>query len=225
MAYQKKTENKEIEKKENSNLLEKELKEKDTKIEELNNKLESLQKQIELLLQGNTIQKIKDDYEEVEIGCRMFMKTPLVAQGGAKTFAVDGFGTRFIGVEDLRLYLKDSNPLNTRLFEKDVFYFTDPENYKRFKIQKSKDLSTKNILRIIKLPDTNDMIREVAELTNNKLDFTVLHSFQYQVVKILLTSNDLKNWDYDNRSTLERYLGQRFDDLKRSVNAYDFFLR
>ena len=107
------------------------------------------------------------------------------------------------------------------MFEDDIFYFVNPEDYSRFKIKKRIDLSRENIIRILNL-DPIKMIDEVNLLTNNLVDFAVMHNFQFEVVKLLIDkTNPLANWKYENRRHLERYLRQNFDDLEAAVGAIE----
>lgn len=200
---------------------------KDRQIEELQNSFSLLQSQLSALLQMQSqLQNVASNNEEIEIGNRMFLNTPLSAQNGNKVTLINGWGksgeNNMILAEDLKIYLNDINRKNLSLFEKDIFYFTDEKNYEKFRVKKTLDLSEKNILKIITMEDVNEMIGIVRDMTRNKTDFDVLQAFQYQVIRIMLTQDsELKNWNYDNRVALENYIGQKFTSLMVSINAYD----
>ena len=63
-------------------------------------------------------------------------------------------------------------------------------------------------------------------MTNNKIDFNILHTFQYQVARLIIDNDaKLKDWKYENRAALERYINKKFDDLLASMSAVEILGR
>ena len=205
------------------NLLKKELQERDKTINDLTNSMDSLKAQLDILMKSMQQQpNIKDDDRDIEVFCRTFYPVTLSAMNDQKKFTIQGMGSAYININELKLFLRDTTSGSLTLFKNDILYFKDESLYEELKIKKEIDLSDENIIKIITMEDTNEMINKVAELTNYKVNFAVLHAFQYLVVKLTLDKNKpLKNWSYENRRILESYIGQKFDDLSRAINAYD----
>ena len=207
--------------------LRKENEEKDKKLDELSKNFALMQEQLaKLMSQSSSISKSKDDDEDVLVGCRSIYSNCLATNDGRCSYSFNCDDQKYVSSEDLRQIFRESNRNTRGLFEDDVFYFVNPEDYARFKIKKRVDLSPKNIIRILTTLDTHSMIDEINKMTNSKINFAVLHNFQFEVVKLLIDkSNPLANWKYDDRRTLEEYLGQKFDDLMAAVGARDLLAR
>lgn len=209
-------------------ILKKENEEKDKKLDELSKNFALMQEQLaKLMSQPSGASKLKDDDEEdVLVGCRSIYSNCLATNDGRCSYSFNCDDQKYVSAEDLRQIFRESNRNTRGLFEDDVFYFVNPKDYERFKIKKRVDLSPENIIRILTTLDTHSMIDEINKMTNSKLNFAVLHNFQFEVVKLLIDdSNPLANWKYDDRRTLEEYLGQKFDDLMAAVGARDLLAR
>ena len=208
-------------------ILRKENEEKDKKLEELSKNFALMQEQLsKLMSQSSSISKSKDDDEDVLVGCRSIYSNCLATNDGRCSYSFNCDDQKYVSAEDLRQIFRESNRNTRGLFEDDVFYFVNPKDYERFKIKKRVDLSPENIIRILTTLDTHSMIDEINKMTNSKINFAVLHNFQFEVVKLLIDkSNPLANWKYDDRRTLEEYLGQKFDDLMAAVGARDLLAR
>lgn len=198
-----------------------------SQIDLLTKNLEILQSQIKILVSTMDDKKSnKEINEDVLIGCRKIYGDVLSTSDNSLVIPFDCDEEKYINSEDLKLLLKqNSQKNNKKLFENDIFYFVDKNNYERFKVIKRFDLSKDNIIRILNLP-REQMIDEVNLLTNQLRDFNILHAFQFEIVKMLINSNaPLKNWSYDNRAYLENYLNIKFDDLAASVGAIELLGR
>lgn len=197
-------------------------KEKDAKFEELSRNFMLMQEQLNALMEQKvTSTTTSQDDEDVLVGCRSIYGNCLTTSDGRYSYSFLCDEQKYISVEDLKMIFRDSGRNTRKMFEDDIFYFVNPEDYSRFKIKKRIDLSRENIIRILNL-DPIKMIDEVNLLTNNLVDFAVMHNFQFEVVKLLIDkTNPLANWKYENRRHLERYLRQNFDDLEAAVGAIE----
>lgn len=199
---------------------------KDETIKLLQDNFEKMQEQIETLMKANSQAQADNGDKDVVVCCRAI-------NGGVLATADERYMIKFlcdeekyVDIEDLKTIFKESGARNVRrLFEEDVFYFKNAEDYSRFKIKKRIDLSRENIMRILMLP-SSAMIDEVNKLTNNLVDFPVVHNFQFEIVKMLVDpQNPLKEWKYDNRNAMEKYLNRKFDDLMAAVGALELIGR
>lgn len=200
--------------------------EKDATIKLLQENFEKMQQQIEKLMKGNSQPTDNTEDKEVVVCCRAI-------NGGVLGTADERYIIKFlcdeekyVDVEDLKTIFRESGSRNVRkLFEEDVFYFKNAEDYSKFKIKKRIDLSRDNIIRILTSPVTK-MIDEVNLLTNNLVDFSVVHNFQFEIVKMLVDpKNPLRDWKYENRNAMEKYLNRKFDDLMAAIGAIELIGR
>lgn len=205
--------------------LKKENAEKEKQLEEMNKNFQLMQAQLNLLLsqQKVTPSDIRPQ-ETVKVGCRTVYGEVLTTRDGSIVIPFKCDDIKDIDVEDLKTLLKESSSkVNKKLFEQDIFFFVNPSDYERFKISKRIDLSPENITRILLL-DTNQMINEVNKLTNN-LDMNEHHlirAFSFGVAKLLIDkSGPLRTWSFQNRETLERYLGAPFNDYLASLSVIE----
>lgn len=210
--------------------LKKEIEDKDKKYEELNANFQKLQAQFETFMQMSmakqTATSSADDDEEILVGCRDVYGSVLATNDGRYSFKFECDEEKYIALSDLKEVLKENGLRNNkRLFERDVFYFVNPADYKKFNIKKRIDLSHDNLVRILNLPEL-DMIDEVNKMTNHLIDFAATHSLQFEIVKMLIDkTNPLRDWRYENRHALERYIGQKFDDLQAAIGAVELLGR
>jgi len=201
---------------------------KDEKINELSQMMEKMQAQMDAFMKGaigNSSLSSKQDSEDVLVGCRCIYGAVLATSDDRLSFKFECDEEKYMNSDDLKELFRDSKRNVKGNFENDIFYFVDDKYYKEFKIKKRVDLSPDNIARILCLPSW-EMIEEFNALTNNKLNFPLMHEFQYQVVKMLVKNDKrLSNWSYDNRHKLEEYIGQKFDNLLASVGALELLGR
>lgn len=198
-------------------------------IDELSSSVATLQQQINMLMQQiiNSKQQevVKDDNEEVAVCSRGIYDTVLCTNDNKILYNFKCNEEKLISVEDLKILFKESIRDNRLLFEEDTLYFKDAENYKRFNIKRRIDLSPENIVRVLTLPE-HDMIDEINKMTDNLHNFRLVHSLQFEIVKLLLGKDKLlRNWSYENRNALEKYIGQKFDDLMAAVGAIELLGR
>lgn len=200
----------------------------EAQMQEMNRALVAMQSQMLELGQtannGDNVQNEKD--EEVVIGCRAFSGCPLSNLDESIAFKLECGEEKYILVDDLKELFKDNMYKHNKvLFQKGVFYFTDESNYERFRIKKEKDLTPSNICRILLLQDINSVITEFNALTNSKTDATIMHTVLFMIAMLLDDEKrPLKDWDYDNRVVLEKYIGEtfKFDTIKANVNWYKY---
>lgn len=202
---------------------------KNKKVEELSKGFSELQEKLNFLLNSKqfTNTNSTNSSEDVKVGFRGVYGGVLSTNDGSLQYKFESNETKYIDSEDLKLLFRETGLRNNKkLFEEDIFYFEDEKYYSTFKIKKKIDLSKENILRILTKPNVNDTIIELNKMTNNKIDFRIMHTFQFQVARLLIDNDSqLKNWDYSNRITLEKYLNQKFDDLLASLGAIELLGR
>lgn len=203
----------------------KKLKEKDDKYSTLEKSFEEMQKQLTKFMSGAFSRNDNREDEDILVGCRAIYGGVLSTNDNRIVYKFECDEEKYISSEDLRTVFKESIRDTKKLFEQDIFYFVEEENYSKFKIKRRIDLSQENIVRILLLP-TSSMIDEINTMTNRLIDFSTVHALQFEIVKMLIDpKNPLRDWKYDNRTALERYLNQRFDDLMASVGALELLGR
>lgn len=205
--------------------LKKQLEAKNAEISNMSAMFATMQAQLNMLM-NNQSKPSTDKSEDVLIGCRAVYGAVLATNDNKYVFKFECDEEKYIDSEDLKTVLKESGRDNKKLFEQDTFYFVNEEDYEKFKIKKRVDLSRENLIRILTKNDSYAMIDEINKMTNNLLNYSVTHAIQYEIVKMLIdTSNPLKDWKYENRTALERYINQKFDDLMASIGALELLGR
>lgn len=182
----------------------------------LGNKLAEMEKMMNLLMMKvNDSNPSENDEDEAVVVSRNFMKTALQSPDGSVFVEFRTGEQKYIPAEDMRLILKENSVRkNKQLFEKGLYYFKNPEDYKRFKITPRKDLSYEHVKDIITTENIDDMIAQFDEITNNGRDRAVTHVFAFEIVEMLKDREvPLRNWRYENRVALETRIGRKFDDL------------
>lgn len=201
--------------------------EKDKEIAELSKNMLNMQQQLNELMQKmmSKTNDLPNHTEEVVVGNRSIYGSLLATNDDKIHITFNCNEEKAVDVEDLKTLFKEGIRDNRLLFEEDTLYFKDPANYARFKIKKKVDLSEENIVRILMLP-SHDMIDEINKLTNSLTNFRITHALQFEIVKLLISKDKpLNNWSYDNRNTLENYIGQKFDNLMAAVGAVELLGR
>ena len=202
-------------------------------IEEQNKQIEAMQQQMQqmtamfAMLQngGFNFANNANKKEEVRIGCRAFSGITLSTRDESIQYTFEVGDEKDIPIEDMKQLLKENGTRNNKkLFEKGLFYFVDKEDYKTFGITPRVDLSIENIKRIVTEPDIDKMLREVKEITKDKVDWAVTHSLKFTIAQMWVDkeTQPLKNWTYANRVALENYFGNKFDDLIASIGLHNF---
>lgn len=197
---------------------------------EFSNKFNQMQAQMDALLEimkgkistNNSPKNIQED-EDITVGCRLFAGLGMVNADGTQTIVFRCGEKKYIPYEDLKSFLKENSRNNKALFANGLLFFYDEENYSRFKIKKIVDLDEQHIIDILTTPDTNQMIGKINELTNNLRKESVLHTLKFMIADMLIRdASKLKNFTYDNRDALEKYIGVKFDTLISNANMYRF---
>lgn len=201
-------------------------------IEEQNKQIEQMQQQMQQMAAmfsmfqnaGAQVGQQKGK-ENVLVGCRAFSGAVLSTKDESVQYNFEVGEEKEIPYDDLKLILKENGVRNNkRLFEKGLFYFVDEEDYRSFGIKPRVDLSVENIKRIVTEPDIDKMIREVKEITKDKVDWAVTHSLKFTIAQMWVDKENqpLKNWSYENRVALENYFGNKFDDLIAGIGLINF---
>lgn len=193
-----------------------------TQFAELNAQMKML---MELMANNNkttTEEKVDESKEMILVGSRAFSTTALANFDCSICYNFECGEEKEISVSDMREILRENMYKNNKaLFQKGLFYFADDKNYERFNIKFVKDLSQQNVIRIITMANRNEMIREINELTDNKHNVEILHTFLYMVAEMLSSNNiSLGSWKYDNRVELENYVGVKIDDIIANSGMY-----
>ena len=156
---------------------------------------------------------VKQEDDEVVIGCR-------VLQGigwGAPEDPAGEIRLRFneeqvVTVSDMKRFIRKHSI--RKLFENGLCYFTEPENYALFNIRKYIDLSDENLIRVLTQEDTNDVIRELDEITTHKKNSSIVNCVVFRICD-MIRKNTL-DWDYYKRKAIEDYFSMEFD---RGINT------
>lgn len=202
-------------------------------VEEQRQQIEEMQKQMQqmatmfAMLQngGMNFANNSSQKENVRIGCRAFSGIPLSTRDESIQYSFEVGDEKDIPIDDLKQLLKENGTRNNkRLFEKGLLYFVDEDDYKTFGIRPRVDLSIENIKRIVTEPDIDKMIREVKEMTKDKVDWAITHSLKFTIAQMWVDKDNqpLKDWTYANRVALENYFGNKFDDLIAGIGLYNF---
>lgn len=196
--------------------------------EDFKKQFEQMQAQMLLLTKamtqnvGGAQTTTEDDDEMVEVCCRVFSGLGMTNNAGTSQINFKCGESKFISASDLKDFLKEGIRNNKALFAKSLLFFTNEENYNKFKIRKIVDLSEENVLNIIQTKNTNEMIRKVNTLTNNLYDDAVLYTFKFMIADMLM-NNKLGGWSYESRDALEKHLGVKFDVLISNAGMYKQF--
>lgn len=205
--------------------LQDENKTKDNQLNDLKTQFGSLQNQLNLLMQNNSLynsQKKETDDEVVTIGCNTFGVLPFCTIDERVNYIFNCGEEKDIELSEVKELLKDNSiKKNKNLFAKNLLYFADEKYYKMFKIKKEFELSTEEIVKMLQLPSPNDTIIEINRLTKNLTDYNVLQTINFKIASLLIDASvPLKKWDYKNRVTLEEYIGLKFDDIIAASGLY-----
>lgn len=202
--------------------LKKELAENQNTIKQLQEQMTALMKMV-AANNGNNIATNEDD-EIVDVGCRCFAGLGMTNADGTQNILFRCGERKGITVSDLKSYLKENIRNNKALFSNGLLFFYDDSNYDRFRIKKNVDLSEEKVIEIITMADTNEMIRHIAEMTNNLRRESVVYTLKYMIADMIIRKVDaLKDFSYYNRDELEKYFGVKFDTLISNAQMYKFY--
>lgn len=189
---------------------------------------DQMSKVLELLAIRNTKEE-KKEQGTVKIGCRSLAGSCLRNKDESIIYEFRVGEERDVDVEDLKQIFKDGAPIlkNRALFEKGIFYFVDEKEYQKWGIKKRVDLSWDTIRKLVTMPDANEMIRKIKDITRDKTDLAITHCLKFTVAQMIVdrTTEPLRGWRYENRIALENYLGNKFDDLIANIGLYNLVRR
>ena len=199
------------------------------KVKQLEQDNADLKKQLQALMSaimanGTRVEPKAEEPKTVKVGCRAFSGACLRNKDESIIYYFSAGEERDVDVEDLKMIFKDGAILKNRaLFEKGIFYFVDNDQYSKWGISQKVDLSLDAIKAIVTEPDVDVMIRKVKELTKDKTDTNVTHSFKFIIAQMMVDNEKepLRSWRYENRVALENYLGNKFDELIANVGLYN----
>lgn len=205
--------------------LKKQLATKDDELKNMANMFATMQAQLNMLM-NNQNKVSTDKAEDVMVGCRAVYGSVLATNDNKYVIRFECDEEKYVDSDDLRILLKESGRDNKRLFEQDTLYFVNEEDYEKFKVKKRVDLSRDNLIRVLTKNEITGMIDEINNMTNNLTNYSVTHAIQFEIVKMLIDkTNPLKDWKYENRVALEKYINQKFDDLMASIGALELLGR
>lgn len=197
--------------------------EKTKALDDLTRQFASMQELLNKMILNQDKKSKKTDEGDVLVGCRFVNGGSFATNNNRMLCKFDCDEEKYVSVEDLKTYLKESGRNYRNLFEIDGFYFVNPEDYEKFKIRKRVDLSHDAILEILSARTQNDLINRVNDLTNNLNDRNVLHLLEFEICKMIDDPKvNLSNWTYENRVALENYIGISFEELRRRLFARNY---
>lgn len=205
--------------------LKKELEENQRTIKQMQEQMTALMKMMASNGGGNaTVGVSNNDDELVDVGCRCFAGLGMTNADGTQNIFFRCGERKSLTVGDLKSYLKENIRNNKALFSNGLLFFYDESNYDKFRIKKVVDLDEDKVLDIITMADPNDMIRKVAEMTNNLKRDSVVYTLKYIIADMLIRKVDrLKEFTYANHDALEKYFGVKFDTLILNAQMYKFY--
>lgn len=198
-------------------------------LEENQNTIKQLQEQMTALMKmvaqnsGSTPIASEED-EMIDVGCRCFAGLGMTNADGTQNVFFRCGERKSMSVADLKSYLKENIRNNKALFSNGLLFFYNESDYDRFKVKKVVDLDEDKVLSIITMDDTNDMIRKIAEMTNDLRRDSVVYTLKYIIADMMIRKVDrLKEFTYANHDALEKYFGVKFDTLIRNAQMYKFY--
>ena len=101
---------------------------------------------------------------------------------------------------------------------KDIIFFTDEENYEKFKIYDRLDLSDEKIINMVLKYTSNDLVNELNRLTRDKKDDPVVHSLFYRIVELDM-SGAIARMVHENRVAIETYFKYRIENARTLIES------
>ena len=214
-----------VENKEENKELEKEVVVNPSESEEiiaLKKQLEEMQKAMMAMMTNNMVAQNSmannSEENEVVIGCRVLQG---IGWGNPKDTGGE-IRLRFneeqaVTVSDMKKFFRNYSV--KKLFIDGICYFKDKEDYAKFGIKNFVDLSNENLLDVLTNGDTNTIVGEIAEITENKKNSNIVNCIIYRICD-MIRRNQL-TWDYYTRKGVEQYLGIEFDRGIMTLTAID----
>lgn len=199
----------------------------DEEIRLLKEQLSSLMGQIAALSKmqaqtANTATRYPVDEAPVTVVSRFFSDTALESPDHTLNVVLKCAKPTVIDFEDMKELLKETAYHHyKKLFEENLLYFTNEDDYKRFNIKRKIELSDATIKDILFLPQ-EQMLEKMNELTGNKRNYNMSNVLIYTIAEMLVkASKPLKGWDYESRVALETYFSVKFDQIIQMTGMYD----
>jgi hypothetical protein len=188
-----------------------------------NNALEILQKQFldmqSLLLKmqiGNSTPS-KPETKLLSLGCRLFNGVTLYSPKREVEFRVPFNEQIEITEDEMQMIMKTGFVRD--FLKKDIVYFVDDENYKKYKIFDRYDLSDERIIAMVLQSKQNQLVTDLNKYTNEKKDDPVFHSLFYRIVG-LYNDGKLSSMSYENRKTIEGYFGFEISNAQLLLHRF-----
>ena len=200
---------------------------KSEEVDDLKKQLEEMKKAMAELIASQSQKTVSaplivtPEEREVVIGCRVLQgigwEDPV--EGGAGEVRLNFNEEQAIPVSDMKRFFRQH--VVRQLFEDGLCYFTKPEDYALFNIRKHIDLSNENLVSILTQENTNDVIRDLDKLTNNKKNSGIVNCLVFRICDMIRKSE--LQWDYYTRKSIEQYFGVEFDRGIVTLNAIEAF--
>ena len=161
---------------------------------------------------------VKQEESEVVIGCRV-----INGLGWGDRSDVTGEirlnynEEQSVTVSDMKVFFRQAGI--RKLFEDGLCYFANKEDYLIFKIKDYIDLSDENLIEILDKADTNEIIRDLNKITNNKKNGNVINCVIYRICDMI--RKGILDWGYYTRKGVEEYFGMDFDRGITTLNMLD----
>lgn len=183
---------------------------------EMTKKYEDVLKMIAMTQASNSNQKETVEEEDVSLGCNMVYGILLSSPDGSVSLKL-----KYKDIIDVDYY--EFKQLFKKAFLKDalksgLIYFENEEDYNRFKIKKTKDITDEAIINIIKDNSLNDIISKFNELTQNKKNHNIVHSILYRIC-YMLKRNIIPAMSYEIRVGIEDYFGMKLEKGMNILNS------
>lgn len=219
-----KNETVEVRKSEEKSLEKKEEKKID-EVATLKAQLEEMKKAMEALINSKNETNIatnqiivKNEEEEVIIGCRVLQGIGWADPTGAAGEIRLSFNEeQAISLSDMKRFFRQ--PQVKRLFEDGLCYFVEPKYYALFNIRKYVDLSDENLINILTIKDTNEIVRQLNSLTDNQKNGNIVNCIVFRICDMI--RKNVVTLDYYTRKAIEDYFGMDFDRGIYTLNALD----
>lgn len=167
----------------------------------LQKQLTELQMAMIKIQSNNTIQTLNKD-KLLSLRCRFLNGITLYSPKREVEIRVPYNQDIEISEDEMQMLMKTSFVRD--FLKKDVIYFRDEENYKKFKVFDRFDLSDEKIINVVTQSSQNKLVEELNKYTNSKKDDPVFHSLFYRIVD-LYNNGKLIKMTYENRKTIEEY--------------------
>jgi hypothetical protein len=161
--------------------------------------------------------------ETIRVGCRASYVGVLATDDESLVISFKHGEEKDIYISDAVRLIKDSaRKKNAKQFVDGTFYFCNESDYRRFKIRKNLDLSDEALCELVLNGTPDEVVVKLIKIADKndigKMD--VRQTFIYGITRILKEKPQmLKNWSYESRAAVEKYLGLRFDEKQSDIDV------